>query len=161
MLVTVRDVFRTQLRKGLRYMFEMCDSYGQHQALNANFFATLECQQKAVGKTNHIDHVYFFEFRHQSLAERQTVTGERIQPHRDVGVVIVDPALRAKILERKLAARSVKIRGKTVRLEHHAFGHVIAPTVHWAAKNAKGDSVKSQVCADRESVWASSDNGGV
>ena len=161
MLVAVRNVFRTQLRKRLWDMFEMRDSYGQHQPLSLYFFAGLERQQEAFEDANHADHVRFFEFWNQSFAECQTVTGKRIQPHRDVGVVIVDTTFGAKILERKLAAGSVKIRGKTIRLEHHAFGHVIAPAVHRASENAKGDSARAQMRADGKSVRACSDNGGI
>src|SRR5438874_10410455 len=86
-----------------------------------------------------------FQFGDHSLLEGKPISAEGLKSHRKAQVGIFNPALATKLFKSEVSIRIVDVRGKAVRLEHHAFWHVRQPTVHGTSENAEWDTAMTEM----------------
>src|SRR5207302_10543662 len=110
-------------------------------------FAIIKPENESVRCTIERYDEIVFQFRGHSLLEGKPISAERLKPHRKAQVGIFNPALGTKLFKSEVSIRIVDVRGKAIRLEHHAFRHVRQPTIHRTPENTEWDTTMTEMCS--------------
>src|SRR5262249_49429044 len=102
---------------------------------------------------------FWLQLRGKTFLEGETVGNERFKTNRNIRSVILDALLCAKMRKGEGGLWVRKTRCKSIGLKQHAFGHVVAPRIHGAAKDAVRDSGCPQMGGQRQAVRSGTDDG--
>lgn len=139
----------------------MSDPNGKDHAFRCYLFAIFKSDLEASGKPVNRSNESFFQFRNITIAEGHAIGTKGLQTNGNSAVIVLDSLLRTELLERIRPVGGKKTGSKAIGFQHHAPGHVIAPTVHSGTEDTKSETLLSKVSGDRESVRTCSNDGGI
>src|SRR5262249_16890221 len=113
----------------------------------------------AIGPAVELGNQLCLQFRSKTFLEGHTVGNERFQANRHIRSVVLDSFLGAKMPQGEGGFWVREVRSKSIGLKQHSFGHVFAPRIHGAAKDAEWDRSRLQMSCKRQTVRASTDDG--
>src|ERR1700722_6211898 len=145
---TMRQEFRRQMGQVLGDVLEMGDPDGKDNSPSSDGFTIVEAEKKSFWRPIETDEQFIFELRQYAVLEGESVGRERVERHRDPGIGVLDSALSAKLCQGKFFLGIVDVRGEAIRLQHHAFGHVVDPAIHGTAENAERNALMPEVRGD-------------
>ena len=125
----------------------MGDSDSKHNPPSRYRFPIIKPQDKSFRCTIERYSEIVFQLGDHSLLEGKPISAEGLKSHRKAQVGIFNPALATKLFKSEVSIRIVDVRGKAVRLEHHAFWHVRQPTVHRTSENAEWNTAMTEMCS--------------
>src|SRR5215813_4472742 len=108
-------------------------------------FRIFKSQTEATAHTVELRDQFCLQVRGKTFLECETVSNKRFKADRNVRSVIFDASLRAKMRKGERGLWIGKTRCESIGLKQHAFGHVVAPRIHGAAKDAVRDSSGPQM----------------
>src|ERR1700733_14681458 len=140
MASAVGKEFRRQMCQVLGNIFEVSNPDREHHPAGLESLSIRESQEESAGDPLDAGHELVFQLRHHAVAECEPVGAEGIEAHRNASVGILDSPLRAELPQRERLLRVVNVRREAIRLEHHAFRHMLHPAIHWTTENAEWDA---------------------
>ena len=123
----------------------MGDADSNHNPPSRYRFPITKPQDKSFRCTIERYNEIVFQLGDHSLLEGKAISAEGLKSHRKTQVGIFNPALATKLFKSEVSIRIVNVRGKAVRLEHHAFRHVRQPTVHGTPENTEWDTAMTEM----------------
>src|SRR5271156_5641193 len=112
------------------YVSEMTDADGEYNSSGRKRFTIFKLQLETGGRSRYGSHHFGFDLRHKTLLKLERIVAKCLLLYGSADVSVRNRTLRAEIPKRKCFIRIVEVRGESLRLQLHSFGHLGNPELH-------------------------------